>query len=420
MDELCDRLASALKITDVKRLNDIKALLYADDVALIAHSRTELQKMREIHALLKDKVIVGHALSNDFDALLLSHPIHSVRDTAKCKLICPGRSRALRVIAAERLDMKIQDGEHDSVQDARAAMLVYQSYRAEWEAWLHRKKHKRLAKTDLANQGYSSDYYNKGYGRQGYDSYSKGYGSQDYGSQGYGNQDSYSQGYGSQGYGNQDSCSKGYGSQGYGEDSYSKGYGRQGYGNQDKYSKGYGSQGYGQDLYSKGYGRQRYGSGHVLEGLRQPGLWSALEVLHKGNKSSDSQTSHKHTEQGNNKNNNNSSNNNKHNGVVTHGTAGAASTIGKSKKRKTARASAAPQAARIGDQPAQVSGLSRQVPKGRPGFPDNLEGHSRPHRDLQSVGAQVPRKKKRKIEAGRPSPRSQKFGANKKRRHADE
>eukprot|EP00808_Paulinella_micropora_P025254 g45188.t1 len=45
MDELCDRLASALKITDVKRLNDIKALLYADDVALIAHSRTELQKM---------------------------------------------------------------------------------------------------------------------------------------------------------------------------------------------------------------------------------------------------------------------------------------------------------------------------------------------------------------------------------------
>eukprot|EP00808_Paulinella_micropora_P000942 g76883.t1 len=45
MDELCDRLASALKITDVKRLNNIKALLYADDVALIAHSRTELQKM---------------------------------------------------------------------------------------------------------------------------------------------------------------------------------------------------------------------------------------------------------------------------------------------------------------------------------------------------------------------------------------
>eukprot|EP00808_Paulinella_micropora_P031016 g28810.t1 len=50
MDELCDRLASALKITDVKRLNDIKALLYADDVALIAHSRTELQKMVNVVA----------------------------------------------------------------------------------------------------------------------------------------------------------------------------------------------------------------------------------------------------------------------------------------------------------------------------------------------------------------------------------
>eukprot|EP00808_Paulinella_micropora_P025464 g11860.t1 len=50
MDELCDRLASAFKITDVKRLNDIKALLYADDVALIAHSRTELQKMVNVVA----------------------------------------------------------------------------------------------------------------------------------------------------------------------------------------------------------------------------------------------------------------------------------------------------------------------------------------------------------------------------------
>eukprot|EP00808_Paulinella_micropora_P006572 g67075.t1 len=35
---------------DVKRLNDIKALLYADDVALIAHSRTELQKMVNVVA----------------------------------------------------------------------------------------------------------------------------------------------------------------------------------------------------------------------------------------------------------------------------------------------------------------------------------------------------------------------------------
>eukprot|EP00808_Paulinella_micropora_P011290 g80569.t1 len=67
MDELCDRLASALKITDVKRLNDIKALLYADDVALIAHSRTELQKMVRYKLLMCWNQLVGAKLKYAFD-----------------------------------------------------------------------------------------------------------------------------------------------------------------------------------------------------------------------------------------------------------------------------------------------------------------------------------------------------------------
>lgn len=34
---------------------------------------------KEIYAILKDKVVVGHALRNDFEVLLLSHPRHDVR-----------------------------------------------------------------------------------------------------------------------------------------------------------------------------------------------------------------------------------------------------------------------------------------------------------------------------------------------------
>jgi RNA exonuclease 4 len=33
--------------------------------------------------LIKDKVLVGHALQNDLDVLMLSHPRTMIRDTAK-------------------------------------------------------------------------------------------------------------------------------------------------------------------------------------------------------------------------------------------------------------------------------------------------------------------------------------------------
>lgn len=38
----------------------------------------------------------------------------------------------------------IQEGEHDSVDDARAALLVYRKHRAEWEKWIgERRKGKK-------------------------------------------------------------------------------------------------------------------------------------------------------------------------------------------------------------------------------------------------------------------------------------
>ena len=36
-----------------------------------------------VAALLKDKVLIGHALKNDLDVLMLSHPRTMIRDTAK-------------------------------------------------------------------------------------------------------------------------------------------------------------------------------------------------------------------------------------------------------------------------------------------------------------------------------------------------
>ncbi|RVX03976.1 RNA exonuclease 4 [Vitis vinifera] len=68
-------------------------------------------------------------------ALLLSHPKVDMRDTSECELFLKEERRrvALRHLAAEFLGVKIQNGEHCPVEDARAAMLLYQRNRKQWE-----------------------------------------------------------------------------------------------------------------------------------------------------------------------------------------------------------------------------------------------------------------------------------------------
>lgn len=93
--------------------------------------------------LLHNKILVGHALSNDLSALMLSHPRKDMRDTARYKPFMrpSGRSggklrpRKLRDLVHEQLGMKIQEEgkAHDSVDDARASMELFKVVRVKWE-----------------------------------------------------------------------------------------------------------------------------------------------------------------------------------------------------------------------------------------------------------------------------------------------
>eukprot|EP00960_Hanusia_phi_P039839 754083-Hanusia_phi.AAC.3 len=90
----------------------------------------------EVSALLKDKVLVGHALRNDLRALMLIHPVRSTRDTAKFKFLRPpgaGGMPRLKDLAATHLNQKIQEGVHDPIEDARAAMEIYLKFKEMWE-----------------------------------------------------------------------------------------------------------------------------------------------------------------------------------------------------------------------------------------------------------------------------------------------
>jgi RNA exonuclease 4 len=97
---------------------------------------------KEVAEILHGRILVGHAIKNDLTVLFLSHPRRAIRDTSRYKpffKFSNGRTPSLRKLAQEVLGVKIQQGEHDSVVDARTAMKLYLLYRKEWEKALHSK-----------------------------------------------------------------------------------------------------------------------------------------------------------------------------------------------------------------------------------------------------------------------------------------
>ncbi|KIK60969.1 hypothetical protein GYMLUDRAFT_43508 [Collybiopsis luxurians FD-317 M1] len=100
------------------------------------HAKPFDEIQRRVAELIKDRILIGHAVYNDLKALLLSHPWPLTRDTqyfaGKFKVV---RSKyvALRNLVKQELDVVIQSGEHSSLTDARATMAVYRLHRKEWE-----------------------------------------------------------------------------------------------------------------------------------------------------------------------------------------------------------------------------------------------------------------------------------------------
>nr|XP_003228457.1 PREDICTED: interferon-stimulated 20 kDa exonuclease-like 2 [Anolis carolinensis]XP_008120260.1 PREDICTED: interferon-stimulated 20 kDa exonuclease-like 2 [Anolis carolinensis] len=99
---------------------------------------------KEILKLLSGKIVIGHAIHNDFKALKYFHPKSLTRDTSKIPLLNrkagfpENESASLKRLTKQLLHRDIQVGQngHSSVEDARATMELYKVIEMDWERHL--------------------------------------------------------------------------------------------------------------------------------------------------------------------------------------------------------------------------------------------------------------------------------------------
>jgi len=110
---------------------------------LVNYATLNLLQCRQIVLeILRNKIIIGHALENDLRALGIDHPWYQIRDTAKYDSFMKVRfndgvlwPRKLKDLSRERLGREIQviGKPHSPFEDALAALDLYKLVQKPWE-----------------------------------------------------------------------------------------------------------------------------------------------------------------------------------------------------------------------------------------------------------------------------------------------
>ncbi|KAF1944382.1 hypothetical protein EJ02DRAFT_340996 [Clathrospora elynae] len=98
----------------------------------------------DIKILLGGRILVGHAVKNDLDVLILKHDQRFIRDTSKftkfrALALKAGWTPGLKLLADKLLGVQIQTGAHSSVEDARATMALYRLDKDDFEKEIRMK-----------------------------------------------------------------------------------------------------------------------------------------------------------------------------------------------------------------------------------------------------------------------------------------
>jgi len=94
------------------------------------------QVQEKVSEIMKGRILVGHAIHHDLKVLFLDHPRKMIRDTSKYKPFRAqfgGKTPGLKKLCERYIGVRVQTGEHSSVQDAQAAVRLYTLVRNDWE-----------------------------------------------------------------------------------------------------------------------------------------------------------------------------------------------------------------------------------------------------------------------------------------------
>ena len=118
-----------------------------------------------VSRILYNRILVGHALKNDLEALNISHPWWLTRDTATYLPFMKKRQnnaawwpRKLKELAKEKLGREIQayGRPHSSIEDAIAAIDLYKTVQTKWEGEIYES----LVKTNkIRQQKYEAEHF---------------------------------------------------------------------------------------------------------------------------------------------------------------------------------------------------------------------------------------------------------------------
>lgn len=76
------------------------------------------EAQNKVADILDSRILVGHAIKNDLECLLIGHPKRDIRDTSRhpeFRKYSKGRTPGLKKLAKEILGIEIQGGSHSSV-----------------------------------------------------------------------------------------------------------------------------------------------------------------------------------------------------------------------------------------------------------------------------------------------------------------
>jgi RNA exonuclease 4 len=108
----------------------------------------------DVATFLRGRIVVGHSVSKDLKVLRISHPYSAIRDSAELLKLkrSDGGTASLKELASTIVGLDIQKGEHSSVEDARASMLIFrqekEAFETQWKSLVERSRSQPQQRTN--------------------------------------------------------------------------------------------------------------------------------------------------------------------------------------------------------------------------------------------------------------------------------